>query len=549
MAYQSLRIHGNDYASNDLRAIAADLRLVTEAGFKVVPLRWVVDAWLENRGGELNGKFVAFTCDKGADFDALDLPHPTVGAQRSVLNILRDFASEFPGRQEALNVTSFVVASPEARTTLDSACLIGRGWWTHSWWRDAISSGLMHIANHSWDHNHELLDGQPPPGVTRGTFSNIRTKELADEEIARAAHYLRDAAPNPGLELFAYPYGESNEYLANEYFPCHGGPLGLRAAVTTRAGFLEPGCQKWEIPRFLFGRDWRSPSELRALLEEAAAAGRKWVPARVDEIAASPQGAERAKDASGSMSEDGFRARYTEVPKILSEWLEVHRKLDGLDILDFGCGPGITALGLALSHRPRRVVGVDIGTDPELCLPLAKHHIGLDKLPDNLALHRVTPGLLHDSADRFDVAYSWSVFEHVDERLVDGVLDLIRSSLKPDGLLLVQIAPLFYSAEGAHLASRLQEPWVHLLTQQNLLYEKLAASTHDKKELEALWGTYATLNRITAPELLDHVERGGFEILRVYTTKDERPVPARLAAIFREDVLITSQVALLGRRC
>jgi hypothetical protein len=82
---------------------------------------------------------------------------------------------------------------------------------------------------------------------------------------------------------------------------------------------------------------------------------------------------------------------------------------------------------------------------------VARAHTGLAELPANIELHRVTPGFLHDLGDRFDLVYSWSVFEHVDERLIAEVLRLIKSSLKPDGLLFVQIAPLFYSAEGCTL--------------------------------------------------------------------------------------------------
>ncbi len=275
-----MRIAGNDYVSNDLKALASDLRQISAAGFKIVPLRNIVDAWIGNRGGELNGKLVALTCYGGADFDYVDLPHPTAGPQRSVLNTLRDFAAESPGAQDRLNITAFVIASPQARAVLDTTCMVGKGWWTDTWWSAAVDSGLMHIGNHSWDHNHETLPGSPLPGVQRGSFLVIDTKELADHEVRQAADYLRAHAPNPGAALFAYPYGQSNRYLVNEYFACFGGELGIEAAFTDRPAFLEPRCDRWAIPRFHCGRDWNAPAQLQAILDEAAEATGAWIAVR-----------------------------------------------------------------------------------------------------------------------------------------------------------------------------------------------------------------------------------------------------------------------------
>jgi len=269
LSYHSMHIDGNEYATNDVRALAADLEHLTEAGFRILPLHTVLSAWLEGRPGDLAGRVAALTCDDGSDFDFSDLPHPTWGPQRSVLNTLRDFAGRHPGRQGALHMTSFVIASAEARAALDKSCMIGAGWWNDAWWNEAIASGLMHIGNHSWDHNHEALPESFSHAVARGTFTTIATQELADHEIRRAAAYLRERAPNPGIELFAYPYGESNSYLVEEYFPRHGEALGIKAAVTDRAGYLEEGSNRWEIPRFMCSRDWRSPSELLAILDWA----------------------------------------------------------------------------------------------------------------------------------------------------------------------------------------------------------------------------------------------------------------------------------------
>ena len=202
LSYQAMRIAGNDYDSNDLKALASDLRQVTAAGFRIVPLRDVVEAWIRNRGSELNGKLVAFVCNAGGDFDYLDLPHPTAGMQRSVLNTLRDFAAEHPGKQARLNITSFVIASPQARDGAGFDLHGGQGMVDRRVVAAAIDSGLMHIANHSWDHNHETLPDSLSPGVDAAPFSPSTRKELADREIGQAADYLRAARAQSGDGAF-----------------------------------------------------------------------------------------------------------------------------------------------------------------------------------------------------------------------------------------------------------------------------------------------------------------------------------------------------------
>lgn len=269
LTYQPMNIHGNDYGNNHLRALASDLEQLTHAGFRILPLHEIVERWLDGREAELGGRIVALACDDAADFAWEDLPHPSAGPQRSVAAILRAFNAAHPGKQPGLDVTCFEIVSPEARAVLDATCMIGKGWWSDRWWPQA-ASGLLQVGNHSWDHNHESLPAGMSSTPWRGTFAVVDSKELADREIARAAEYLAARAPNPGAALFAYPYGESNPYLVGEYFPRNGESLGIKAAFTAQPAFLESGTNRWEIPRFVCGRDWSSPDGLAILLEAAS---------------------------------------------------------------------------------------------------------------------------------------------------------------------------------------------------------------------------------------------------------------------------------------
>lgn len=526
LTYQPLCIGGNEYADNHLRALATDLRVVSEEGFRILPLREVIDVW--QRGGDLQ-KVVAFCVEDGSDFDYVDLNHPTAGPQRSVLNALRDFSVENPDAQPALHVTSFVIASPQARSELDQACMVGHGWWNDHWWKEAVASGLMHIGNHSWDHNHEALSSGISLPIPRGTFATIDDEARADHEIRQAADFLRIRAPNPGLALFSYPYGEANPFLTKSYLPRYSGQLGLRAAFTDEFGFLEEHTPTWAVPRLMFGRDWRSPDRLRELLRQAEV--------RVATVAPGHHAIQDPEDVK----------RFEMVPGVLFDWLEPHGGLSGKEMLDFGCGQGVSALALATRYGARRVVGVDIGPDPLKCPDFARSQLGLRRLPDNLRLHRVEAGTLHDASDRFDLVYSWSVFEHVDQRLVGQTLEMLRDCLKPSGRLFIQIAPLYYSAEGSHLFHRFDEPWAHLSLQHDVLYARLRERVADEAELRVLWGTYETLNRMTVPELRRAVRSAGFEIDRELAMKDERPIPPGLLEVYAEEALRTFQVVLLAR--
>ncbi len=276
LTYHAMAMSGNDPRTNDHHALAADLETLDAHGFEIRPLAELVDAWLGKsswfrKRAPLEGRrIVALTCDDGSDFDFRDLEHPQWGRQRSLLNILRDFRARHPDRQPGLSITSFVVVSPQARATLDRLCMYGRGWWQDDWWREAAGSGLMGIASHSWDHNHEALSNPQFPTVPRGTFTSIDTKEAADYQVMQAAHYLWARAPNPAARLFAYPYGPHSDYLVDEYFPKYAQSTKIDACFGDEARPWTAESNRWKVPRFVHGRDWHEPSELAKLLRDAA---------------------------------------------------------------------------------------------------------------------------------------------------------------------------------------------------------------------------------------------------------------------------------------
>jgi Polysaccharide deacetylase len=263
LTYHSNNISGIDYAGNDHVALAADLRLIHRRGLRIVPLTQVVDVLLGDASASTVSDAVAITFDDGSWFDWHDMDHPTHGPQRGFAGILRDFIAQTGATAHA---TSFVIVSPDARIMLDRTCLIGRGWWSDEWWPAAQAEGVLSIESHSWDHNHATLPVTAQRDQRKGTFSTIDTWADADAQIRQAADWL-DARCNPHrCRLFAFPYGESNDYLVESYLPLHGAEHRVRAAFGTEPKPVEADSLRWRLPRYVCGQHWQSPQELEQLL-------------------------------------------------------------------------------------------------------------------------------------------------------------------------------------------------------------------------------------------------------------------------------------------
>jgi len=165
--------------------------------------------------------------------------------------------------------------------------------------------------------------------------------------------------------------------------------------------------------------------------------------------------------------------------------------------------------------------------------------------------------------DRFaDLVYSWSVFEHLAD--VAGILSELRRILKPDGLLFLQIEPLFYSAFGSHLQRLVPEPWAHL-TYSEEEFIALAQAASDNvcaAEQDTLYRTnafedvknyliqeYRKLNRIKPEELAAALAVEGFEIVTERRFAVEGVAPsATLLARYSSELLMTNQIVLIARR-
>lgn len=261
-------------------------------------------------------------------------------------------------------------------------------------------------------------------------------------------------------------------------------------------------------------------------------------------------------------------------PKPIDPWFDSHYffaadtvaqnlgrflSLETSDVLDFGCGDGITALGLC-RHKPRSLIGVDLLGSFELLPQKAKEEIGLDALPKNLSfVELVENKTLPFPDDHFDAVYSWSVFEHVREVAVE--LRKLHRVLRPDGYLFLQIEPLYLSPFGCHLRRLIDQPWAHLLIERSEYLQRASEAEdntplderdllYQTNEFEAvkryLISEFENLNELTVQTLVADTEAAGFRIVdRQENLLEGYEIPPELLEVYDRNDLVTNEIRLI----
>jgi peptidoglycan/xylan/chitin deacetylase (PgdA/CDA1 family) len=261
---------GNTYETNDHVALQQDLRTIHTHGFRVVPLRWIVEWVLGRRDESAVRRSVAITFDDGPDYDFDDLTHPHHGVQRSFYNILRDFQAEFGvSAQPHLHASSFVIASPAARRQLDARELGGLNRMTDRWWQEAEGSGLIDIYNHSWDHNHSDVTSVCEERQIKGSFEAIDTDAECRCEVLQSARFIHQQIRPVWPTIFAYPWGQSSPYLREVCLPSFQDRHHALAAFGTSGTYVTSASPRWNLPRFVSSADWRNAEELMRILNGA----------------------------------------------------------------------------------------------------------------------------------------------------------------------------------------------------------------------------------------------------------------------------------------
>lgn len=270
LTWHGYNVFGNTYEANDLIAFADDLRTLDDAGFAVVPLveaaRWVRGERADF--AQYGRPVVALSCDDGTDYDWRDMTHPEFGPQKSFASSMRTFQSARPGAQPALGMTSFVIASPTARTQIDRGGMNAQAALNDDWWQAANDSGLLAIESHGWDHNHPTVAPVVQRDQRSGDFFAIDTFAECDMHVRAASLFIESkSARKPAL--FAYPWTQASDYMRRDYMPQFAANNSVIAAFGGQSDYLTKNSDRWYLPRFVFGPDWKSADGLRAILRGA----------------------------------------------------------------------------------------------------------------------------------------------------------------------------------------------------------------------------------------------------------------------------------------
>ena len=257
-----------------------------------------------------------------------------------------------------------------------------------------------------------------------------------------------------------------------------------------------------------------------------------------------------------------FHSHFVWAPGIVVEHLGRLARVESSKILDFGCGEGVMAKGVA--RVAREVHGVDLSPQFWRLEQRVAEAIGEPNgLPavDLRVVDALKPLPYPDGA--FDAAFAWSVFEHVDD--VPRALREIHRVLRPGGAFFLTINPLYYSARGDHLWNVLDEPWIHLRLSQEELLERVRSATLSAEMGEGntrifqgtdpetfrqgLFICLESLNKITVGQLARDVRDAGFTIV-FQETKQTLPhePPADLLERYSRDDLMTDEVTMLMSR-
>ncbi len=269
---------------------------------------------------------------------------------------------------------------------------------------------------------------------------------------------------------------------------------------------------------------------------------------------------------SQRMTDVWIRGHFEYAADVVHEWLGSVLDLKQSRILEFGCGDSVTDLALVLRYGATSIHCVDVLEGYRKLPEVARTQLGMTRLPMALTFQTIQPGEpLAGQRPLYDGIASWSVFEHVyREQLLPILRDLLQC-LRPGGYFFLQIEPLFYSAYGSHLRRFSEQPWHHLLVDEEALWQAVQSYQDEVKADEAdlalddlglekykryIFDEYKVLNKVTADELVDLVQQAGFEIVREQRRHFEPPseIPERLLASYPREWLTNNEIFLLLQR-
>ncbi|HUQ28735.1 MAG TPA: polysaccharide deacetylase family protein [Usitatibacter sp.] len=265
LTFHSHNVSGDTYATNDHVALDATLTTLERLRIPVLRLVDVARRLRAKNFDSLPPRFACITFDDGSDYDWRDAEFPGHGVQRSMFSILRSHSRSLLGLAwlRRARATSFVIASARARDEIAAAALGDAALMSDAWWAGAQRSGLMDIGTHGWNHVHPAVSEMASRPELVEHFERIESPEDARLQVDRAFESIQASAGGDAGRIFAYPYGQVSDFVADRHLPSHG---GIVAAVAVEPRPVTASSDPWRMPRYVCGPHWSSDEELEKLL-------------------------------------------------------------------------------------------------------------------------------------------------------------------------------------------------------------------------------------------------------------------------------------------
>jgi SAM-dependent methyltransferase len=209
--------------------------------------------------------------------------------------------------------------------------------------------------------------------------------------------------------------------------------------------------------------------------------------------------------------------------------------MEGKMVADIGSGDGIIDLGLAIKGKPKTLVGYDPRLTDYGGLRRSAQAAGVieDEMPPNITFFESETDAIPAESGAFDVAVTWSVFEHVDDPVT--MFAEIRRILKPTGVLFLQLWPFWLSQHGGHLWPHTSEPFPHLMRKDQAIIDDVEGKRATDPTRTAD-DEYRSLNRVTLDGLQRALLTSGMLPTKVKVIGDVAHIPTSLAHVPLSDI-------------